>query len=118
MFQRLRIATVLLIAAGAIGAAEPRGKLYRGHLVIAPEVEVFRPCGSKKPLWLDYSSEMRAPMFRRYMELRKEPYEETYAVLRGTLGPRLDCGFCEHFQGSFKVLEVIEQRRDGPANCR
>jgi len=118
MFGRLRVASVLLIAACVAAAAEPTAKVYKGHLVIAPEAEVFRPCGSNEPLWLDYTKAVRASLFGRYIELRKKPYAETFVVLRGIPGPQLDCGYCEHFKGSFKVLEAIEQRASGPAECK
>jgi hypothetical protein len=116
MTRCLRAFVALVLTVGVSGAASPV-EIYRGHLIIAPETEVFRPCGSDKPLWLDYAPEMRALMLARYMELSARPYRETYVVLRGIPGPKLACAFCEYYPGSFKVLEVIEHRKDGPATC-
>lgn len=92
-------------------------KIYKGYLVIAPEVEVFQPCNSKNALWLDYDSGVRSKLFGKYMGLRRKPYEKTYAVLRGNTGPKLDCAFCEDYPGSFKVETVIEHRRVKKGDC-
>ena len=90
---------------------------YRGFLVVAPEVETFQPCGSTSPLWLDIDLSSRAPVERRYRELITRPYEKTFAVLVGSPGPKLDCGFCENYEGSFKVQKILEHRRATQTEC-
>lgn len=99
------------------GCVREATKAHRGHLSIWPEVEIFTPCGSDKALWLDYDKETRQPLASRHWELQKEPYGTTFAVLRGEVGPKLDCGFCENYEGSFKVLGVDEHRASGPNDC-
>lgn len=107
-----------LAAATASVHSETVADIFQGHLVIGHEVEVFRPCGSDTPLWLDYTSEIRGLLSARYEKLTTRPYQETYVVLRGQPGPRLNCGFCEDFEGSFMVSEVLEHHADGPTECR
>jgi hypothetical protein len=117
MSNRLGILALTLLAASFnVTAAEL--KTYDGFLVIGPEVEVFRPCGSKTYLWLDYDPTTSEPMMKRYRELATKPYEETYAVLVGSIGPKLDCGFCDHYDGSFRVAKFLEQRRATTTVCK
>ena len=118
MKTNIQILTFVLVATVSLVSKGSEPKTYEGFLVIAPEVEVFQPCGSKAELWLDYDQKTREPMAKKYRELAKKPYEATFAVLSGYPGPKLDCGFCENFEGSFKVLKVIEQRRVRSADCR
>jgi hypothetical protein len=107
----------LLYHSHGIAVEEP--KTYKGFLVIAPEAESFRPCGSATYLWLDYELEStRHPIAKRYRELATTPYEETYAVLIGTIGPKLDCGFCDSYEGSFEVKKAVEQRRVTSQVCK
>lgn len=117
MSNRFRILVFTLLAA-SFNAMAAEVKTYEGFLVIAPEVEVFRPCGSKTDLWLDYDLATREPMTKRYRELITKPYEETYVVLLGSIGPKLDCGFCDHYEGSFKVTKVLEHRRATGSVCK
>lgn len=39
------------------------------------------------------------------------------ARLVGEAGPQLDCGFCESYEGSFRVDEVVALRRGRPDDC-
>jgi len=91
---------------------------HQGHLSIWPESEVFIPCGSKEPLWLDYTSSTRDVLAKKHWELQSEPYGTTFAVIEGQIGPQLDCGFCEDFKGSFKVVNLIEHRSSSPSDCK
>lgn len=113
--KRISIFAAFLILPVTLWASE--SKIYKGYIVIDPEVEIFQPCGSKKMLWLDYDSAMRSKLWVKYMGLKRKPYEETYAVLRGKPGPKLDCAFCEDYSGSFKVEAVIEHRRVKKGDC-
>ena len=110
------LASILSVASFNILTEEV--KTYEGFLVIAPEVEIFRPCGTKAELWLDYELTSREPMASRHGELITKPYEETYTVLLGSLGQKLDCGFCENYEGSFKVAKVLEHRRSTSSECK
>ena len=106
-------ATVALVAAGCASDSKP----HRGHLSIWPEVEVFTPCGSTDPLWLDYNTKTREPIAKEHWALQKKPYGTTFAVMEGEVGPQLDCGFCQGYKGSFKVSRVLEQRIPHPNDC-
>jgi hypothetical protein len=105
---------VMPAVAWSAGHAKP----FKGHLVIDPEVEVFTPCGSKTELWLDYDSKTRAPLAAQHWKLRKKPYDSSFAIVKGIVGPKLDCGFCESYEGSFKVIEVQEHRASTPQDCK
>lgn len=118
MKTKIPLFTFALIAAASSLAAGSEPKTYTGFLVIAPEVEVFQPCGSKTELWLDYDLITREPIARKYSELAKRPYEKTFAILSGVPGPKLDCGFCENYPGSFKVLKVLEHRHAKSTDCK
>jgi len=117
MISIVDVALITMVMAVATVSSKADEGTYRGFLVIAPEVEVFEPCGSDEPLWLDYTPELRKVLFERYEELRTQPYEETYVELRGVPGPQLDCAFCEEYSGSFKVEAVVEQRARQPTDC-
>ena len=110
------IAIVMSTAFLASGCATD-AKTYRGHLSIWPEAEVFTPCGSDDPLWLDYDMKTREPIAKDHWTLQKTPYDTTFAVIEGGVGPKLDCGFCEEHKGSFKVHRVVEQRMSSLKNC-
>jgi hypothetical protein len=115
-FRKLTALAIFALA-GSADAAPQGESTYRGYFIIESEVEAFRPCNSKVPLWLDYTSEVRAPLYARYQELKARPYEEIYVVFRGVPGPPLDCAFCEEFKGSFKVVKAIEIRRGKVSDC-
>ena len=108
----------LLVAMTVAACSTQRGEIYRGFLTIDPEVEVFTPCGAETPLWLDYTKKQRKVLFERYQQLKTQPYDETYAELRGVPGPQLDCGFCEAYPGSFKVDGIVEQRARKSDDCK
>jgi hypothetical protein len=105
--------SMALLVSGCVAHAKP----FQGHLSIWPEAEVFTPCGSNEPLWLDYDTKTREPMAKQHWELQKTPYGTTFAVIEGEVGPTLDCGFCEEYKGSFKVHRMLEQRMSGPRDC-
>ena len=112
-------ALLAIVAIVGCACAAPEGEsTYRGYLVIDPEVETFRPCDSDAPLWLDYTSEVRAPLFARYQELKTRPYDEVYVEFKGVPGPPLDCGFCEDYTGSFKVAKTLQIRQGKVSACK
>ena len=106
----------LLLALAAPCYAEG-AKAYRGHLVIAPEVEIFRPCGAKDDLWLDYDHSAGETLASTHRSLVKDAYGESFVVLLGTPGPKLNCGFCEAYKGSFKIERVVEHRASSVDDC-
>lgn len=113
--------TVLL--AGCAGTSTtkdggPSAGRYEGHLVMAPEMHVFVPCNAEAPLWLVADEATDHRLEAQYTSLVSEPYEEAFAVLRGTPGPQLDCPGCRDFPGSFRVSEIIEYRLAEAGDCR
>ena len=91
---------------------------YPGHLVMAPGMHVFVPCGSDAPLWLVAGGATGRRLEAQYASLVSEPYEETFAVLYGTPGPRLDCPSCRDLPGSFRVSRILEYRGAESEDCR
>ena len=92
--------------------------LIHGYIVMAPEVHTFEPCGAPDPLWVDGEPEVLVELRMRYQELAKQPYERTFAVLEGRAGGPLDCGFCEDYEGSFRIERVALHRRVEEGDCR
>ncbi len=117
MIWPIRVLLAIVAATSSSACGDESSQLFGGYLVIAPEVETFRPCGASEPLWLDYTPEIRKVLYARHEALRSKPYDETYAELRGTPGPPLDCGFCEEYSGSFKVAGVVEHRARVATDC-
>jgi len=117
MAHRLSMLAGLLTAALA-AAADSGGVTYRGYIVLGPEVETFRICGSSNPLWLDASPALWKTLRAGYDSLRATPYQPVYAILRGHPGPKLDCGFCEEYPGSFRVEAVVALKSAQPQTCK
>ncbi|MFB8829484.1 hypothetical protein [Azotobacter salinestris] len=113
-----------LLLAGCVGGPTTRdGGLssaarYQGHLVMLPEMHIFVPCNAEAPLWLVTDAATGHRLEAQYASLVSEPYEEAFAVLRGTPGPQLDCRGCRDFPGSFRVSEIIEYRQAEAGDCR
>jgi hypothetical protein len=40
-----------------------------------------------------------------------------FAKVRGEIGPVLECGFCESYDGSFRVTHLLEMQSPGPEEC-
>jgi len=114
MKSKIFVLTTLLIS----GYASAQPGRFQGHLSIWPESEVFIPCNSKKALWLDYDNKTREPLAKKHWELQPVPYGSTFAILEGAIGPQLDCGFCEDFEGSFKIIRVLEHRAATSEDCK
>lgn len=114
----------LLVVMVVIGCAAtsrkpvPAPTSVPGHVVLGPEVEAFRPCGSTDELWIVGDSEALAALRSGYRALAQHPYQQTFVELVGMVGPTLDCGFCENYPGSFDVQSVVIQRRADPSDCQ
>ena len=113
-----------LSAAATIALAVPVSACGRsgemsvvGELVMAPEVETFQPCGTTKPLWIDGDSVLLRGLREAHLDGASDVYAPTIATLVGKLGPKLDCGFCEAYDGSFRVERVISHRADRKSKC-
>lgn len=115
------LASALLLA-GCAGNSTTEGgsssvRRYQGHLVMVPEMHVFVPCNSEAPLWLVTDEATSHRLEAQYTSLVSEPYEEAFAILRGTPGPQLHCPGCRDFPGSFRVSEIIEYRLAEAGDC-
>ena len=109
--------TVTITSFTACGCSTNDDNLWRGHLVIAPEVETFQPCGAAEPFWLDVPLKTRDEIYAKHVSFTKEPYGRSFAIVRGDIGPKLDCGFCEEYPGSFKLVQLIEHRSASAVDC-
>ena len=117
MTHRATLLAGLLTVAFAT-AADSGVATYRGFVVLGPEVETFRICGSRDPLWLDARPALWKTLRSSYDSLRTAPYQEVYAVLRGSPGPKLRCGFCEEYPGSFRVEAIVALNSVRPRTCK
>ncbi len=91
--------------------------VYRGHLVMTPEMQVIVPCNTEEPLWVVADEKTQKDLLSRYPGLVNEADEEAYAVLQGEPGPTLDCALCRDFPGSFQIHQVLEYRKATPGDC-
>ncbi len=114
----LRIASLVLLECAGLSLAGCTAAVTRGHLVLGPEVEVFRPCGAPEDLWLTGDHAIDEALHKAYERLASQPYEEIYVEVVGEIGPQMDCGFCESYSGSFLVRRVIRLRRSSESDCR
>jgi hypothetical protein len=89
-----------------------------GHVVFGVEVFTFTPCGTQEPLWIHGPRSVTDVLKQRQYELTSDVYEPYYAILRGSVGPQLDCGFCEDYEGSFEAKRVIFTRQAQEEDCR
>lgn len=121
----MRFAGLCLIAfalAGCAAAPSPARApgepvVYRGHLVMTPEMQVIVPCNTEEPLWVVADENMQKELLNRYPSLVNEADEEAFAVLKGEPGPPLDCALCRDFPGSFQIHQVVEYRKATPGDC-
>src|SRR4029453_2960053 len=115
----VRCGTALLCAAvpAARIAADERPPTTSGWLVMAPEVETFQPCAAAEPLWVEGDPALLKAMRAQYEQIFRSPYERMFAVVEGKPGPKLDCGFCAAYPGSFHIDRLISQRRREKGDC-
>ncbi len=97
--------------------APGKAGVYRGHLVMTPEMQVIVPCHTEAPLWLVADEETQQYLLDGYPSLVNAADEEAFAVLVGEPGPPLDCELCRDFPGSFQVHHVLEYRKAQPGDC-
>ena len=81
------------------------------------EVNAFSPCGSEMEYWVTGDTAVIRDLRERYTSFELGPYTAVFVQLRGEMGPVLDCGFCETFDGSFNVDEIVEVTYPGPMDC-
>ena len=111
---------VLGLTASACGAQQPEAipsDLVRGHYIFGLEVNVFSPCGSDLEHWVEAEPEILKSLTDQYWAFDLPPYEAVFVEFRGEFGPVLDCGFCEVYDGSFRITEVLAVRLLGPEDC-
>jgi hypothetical protein len=111
--------SLLLVASGcqAQVPGDPAVGPSGGHYIWGAEVNVFSPCGSDQEYWVDAAPDIVLALRERYMAFDLPPYTAVFVSLSGEVGPVLDCGFCEEYDGSFKVTEIIEMESPGPEEC-
>ena len=78
-----------------------------GHYVWGAEVNAFSPCGSQDELWVTAPPAVQDSLRARYEAMDLPPYTPVVIEVRGTVGPVLDCGFCQSYDGSFAVHDII-----------
>jgi putative lipoprotein len=108
---------ILSFAVTSCSVPHTQATQYRGIIVLGPEVETFTPCGSREPLWLDGPEELLRELQARYQQQATSPYQGMFAALEGDVRPKLDCGFCKDYEGSFRVRKVAEFRVFREGDC-
>ena len=88
-----------------------------GRYVWGAEVNVFSPCGSEAEYWVVGAPSIVQALRDEYVSLHLAPYAAVFLEVRGEVGPVLDCGFCESYDGSFRVEEVLRMESPGPGSC-
>jgi putative lipoprotein len=91
--------------------------LVSGHYVWGGEVNVFTPCGSAQDYWVTADPEVLRVLRAQYTSFQLPPYAPVFAELRGTVGPVLDCGFCQEYDGSFEVTELVRMSSLEAGDC-
>ncbi len=81
-------------------------------------MNVFSPCGSDLEYWVDGAATVMQALREQYTAFGLAPYKVVFVEVRGEAGPVLDCGFCEEYDGSFKVDELIQMSSPGPEECQ
>lgn len=104
-------------AAPAPSRAPDDATIYRGHLVMTPQMQVFVPCHTEEPLWVVAAPATTRRLLGEYETLVRDTDEEAFAVLRGAPGAPLACAWCRDFPGSFQVVEVLDYRRARADDC-
>lgn len=111
---------LLVFGASACGAQQAEHAtvpVVGGTYVWGAEVNVFSPCGSDLEYWVAGEPRIIQALQDRYAALGLAPYQVVFVEVRGEVGPVLDCAFCEEYDGSFKVEELIEMNSPVPEEC-
>ncbi len=113
------VVTLLLVTSGCsqgLGEIVP-SSVVRGHYIWGAEVNVFSACGSDTEHWVTAESETMSELRERYSGYELPPYKAVFVEVVGEFGPVLDCGFCEAYDGSFRVSELLTMESPGPESC-
>ena len=113
-------ALVLFLATGGCAAQQPEGEdraEVGGHFIWGAEVNVFSPCGSDQEYWVVADSATHSALRTQYLAFGLPPYEAVFVSVRGEMGPVLDCGFCDQYDGSFRVEDLMTMESPGPEDC-
>lgn len=86
--------------------------LLKGHAILGHEVRSIRPCGQNEAVWAIDSTQL---LWEIHRELAPgiEPYEEVFAVVRGSEGTAPSDGFGAEYPESFIVDQVIYAAGEG-----
>jgi uncharacterized membrane protein len=120
-----RLALGLLVSLGVVacngetdveehvtGDRAVEGVFLKGHAIFGHEVRSIRPCGQNEAVWAIDSTQL---LWELHRELAPgiEPYEEVFAVVRGSEGTAPSDGFGADYPGSFIVDQVIYAAGEG-----
>lgn len=98
-----------LAVVGCASAPDPAesARTVTGHYIWGAEVNAFSPCGGEEDLWVTASASVQESLRTRYAAMDLPPYTPVVIEVRGSPGPVLDCGFCETYDGSFAIDEIV-----------
>ena len=106
-FTPVFVLAVMGCTAAPDGNVEEAAPTVTGHYVWGAEVNAFSLCGSEDELWVTAAPALRDSLRARYESMDLPPYTPVVIEVRGSVGPVLDCGFCESYDGSFAIDEIV-----------
>jgi uncharacterized membrane protein len=78
----------------------------RGYFVLGPEVSTLRNCTDNKQYWVKDATRSLDSLYKQACFPAPIPYEATYAVLTGTIGPKDTSIAAVETAGTFTVTKV------------
>ena len=92
-------------------------EIYRGTYTWGHEVDVFKPCDSKKEYWVSYNwAGYRLKEF--YKNNTTQPYQPIYLEFRGHLLNEEVDGFAEQYDGLIHISEVKTLSKEVSGTCK
>lgn len=91
-------------------------EVVSGQLIIGNEVSVFKPCGSKKEVWI---TDKTGKLENLYTELTegKKPYTPIFAKIEIKDMGKATEGFPAKYEGVYEVVSVLETRNTSGKDC-
>lgn len=90
----------------APAAPAPVTVTLKGYYVLGDEVNMLRNCADNKQYWIVDATGSLDSLYREACLPAPIPFEATYAVFAGTLGPKDSLGVASEADGTFTVTRV------------
>ena len=93
-------------------------EIYKGKYTWGHEVDVFRPCNSKKAYWVSASSWIQGPLLDFYKSKVTKPYQPIYIEFRGHMLDEEVEGFATDYDGFIRFSEIKKNTLEIPNECK